>query len=305
MPTRLTTLGLFLATFAWGASFFLIKKATALVGVWPYLAVRFGISIVVLAMIFPEKLMRAPRALIARGFLLGLILFLCVWTQTQGLQATTATRSGFITALYVPFTPLLGWLLFRNPVYMRQVLATLLAVLGLYFLTNPVGPSSLISWWTDVNPGDLWTLACAILAAVHIVLTERLSREEADSVGLGMWQFIGCAFFLGVSILMHQDKVFSPAGWNFMSWPTFAIFSVGFNAVVCTAFAFIMQIIAQKHMGALKAALIFALEAPFSSGFAFAFLGETMVLREMIGALIVFLTSIIPEAWLKEPLEGT
>lgn len=236
-----------------------------------------------------------------RGITLGLLLFLTVWTQMQGLQFTTATRSGFITALYVPLTPLLGWLFFRKTVYLRQILIALIAVFGLYFLTNQK-MTTFPTWWRDVNPGDLWTLACAALAALHIIVTERFTRKEADSIALGLWQFIGCVLFTGVSVALRHNHGLGqqvPANWNIFDWPPFALMAIFILAVFCTAFAFVMQIVAQKQIGALKAALIFALEAPFSSGFAFTFLGEVMTSREFIGAAIVFLTSVTPEAWLK------
>jgi drug/metabolite transporter (DMT)-like permease len=61
-----------------------------------------------------------------------------------------------------------------------------------------------------------------------------------------------------------------------------------------------MQIICQKYLGALKAALIFALEAPLATGFAFLFMNEILTPKEFIGAAIVFLVSIVPDRWLKE-----
>jgi len=60
-----------------------------------------------------------------------------------------------------------------------------------------------------------------------------------------------------------------------------------------------MQIICQKSLGALKSALIFALEAPFALMFSFLFMGEILTLKEFVGAVIVFLVSIVPDNWLR------
>ena len=60
-----------------------------------------------------------------------------------------------------------------------------------------------------------------------------------------------------------------------------------------------MQAICQKTLGALKAALIFALEAPFATFFAFLYLGENLSTLEFIGASLVFLVSIVPDSWLR------
>jgi drug/metabolite transporter (DMT)-like permease len=287
---------LFLASVAWGASFFLVKKATSLVGVWPFLFYRFAIAVVILGLIFPQKIFKARKRLVLRGLFLGVLLFLVLWTQTKGLQETTATKSGFITALYVPFTPIMAWILLRKPLVARQMIVALVSFFGLYLLTGVHHEN----WWRDLNPGDLWTLACACFAAIHIVFTGKISGEEADSFALGLWQFVACIIATLLSLLLNISGQTGDihGNWNLFSWPAFGVFSVLFNAIVSTAFGFMAQIVAQRYLSPLKAALIFALEAPFSSGFSYAFLGETLTLHEFSGAVTVFLTSIIPERWL-------
>ena len=289
-----STAGLFFATMAWGASFFLVKKAVALVGLWPFLFYRLGLAAVLLALFVPKKLFKSSPKLMAKGLTLGFILFLTIWTQTQGLQWTTATKSGFITALYVPFTPLMAWVIFRHSLVARQMAVALLAFSGLYLLTA-FGKQEVLK---DFNKGDLWTLACSSLAAIHIVVTGRFSKEETDSLGLGLWQFLGCFAATAIAVLLQDDH--GKFAWNIFQWPTFGIFSVVFNGAISTVFSFVMQIIAQRHMTSLKAALIFALEAPVSSGLSYIFLGETMTPVEFCGAGIVLLTSIIPQSWIAQ-----
>jgi drug/metabolite transporter (DMT)-like permease len=214
-----------------------------------------------------------------------------------------ASKSGFITALYVPFTPLLGWLIFRQKISVRQLLVSFVALTGLYFLTQKQTPENFVSWWNSVNIGDLWTLATAVSAALHILVTEKFSRQQKDSLALGLWQFVFCFIFIavGVAFLVFSKVDLGVTNWNLVSWPRFSLGSVFFNAAITTCFAFMMQIIGQRTIGSFKAALIFALEAPFATGFAYVFTGEVMVAKELIGAAVVFLTSIIPEKWLKTP----
>ncbi len=156
-------------------------------------------------------------------------------------------------------------------------------------------------WWKDINGGDVWTIFAALVSAVHILVTEKFTRKESDSLALGLWQFMGCFGCVVLGTLYQYNNVYTflPLKWNIMSWPSFAIGSAIFNAIFTTCFGFMMQIICQKRLGALKSALIFALEAPFSLGFAFLFLGEVLTTKEFIGAGIVFLVSIVPDSWLK------
>src|SRR6266508_1015714 len=57
---------------------------------------------------------RPLREVIRPGLLVVLLMFLGYTLQTEGLARTTATNAGFITGLYVVFTPLLGMAVFRQ-----------------------------------------------------------------------------------------------------------------------------------------------------------------------------------------------
>jgi drug/metabolite transporter (DMT)-like permease len=304
---RLALVGLILAVISWGASFFLAIQAIREVGVWPYLTWRFALAPLVLMAVFPKKFLGSSRALVGKGLLVGVSLFLAVWTQTMGLQYTTAGRSGFITALYVPFTPLIGWLLFRQVILFRQLAVAAVSALGLYMLTQRgdlVG--GLNDWFTHINRGDIWTFFTAVATAAQIVLVDRFTREEPDSLALGLWQLVGCslsavpciamAVWLGAGVSSGGSAV--PL-WNPLQWSGAALGALLFNVLIVTCFGFTMQVICQKSIGALKAALIFGLEGPFAALFGYAFLREIMGPAEACGAFLVFLTSIIPERWLK------
>jgi drug/metabolite transporter (DMT)-like permease len=296
--------GLFLTTVIWGASFFLIKKTAEEVGVLPFLFWRFALASAFIILIFPQKFAASRKSTIQRGLILGALLIAGIGTQTIGIQYTTASKSGFITALYAPFVPLVGWFIFRQKVVLRQMAMAFVAVLGLYLLTDTHDglSSNVVQWARGLNIGDLWTLASAAFLALQIVFTERYTRMEQDSIALGLWQFIGCFILLTFFVLAQnfEPGPFVPLKWKLSSWSSFAIGSLIFTAILGTCFGFIMQIICQKAIGSLKAALIFALEAPFAALFAFLFLGEFFTHKEFIGAVIVFIVSIIPEkpfAW--------
>ena len=59
-------------------------------------------------------------------------------------------------------------------------------------------------------------------------------------------------------------------------------------AVFCSAFAIILQSIAQKHTNAVSTGFIFSLEPIFAAMFGFIFLSERMDSQEMLGALFIF-----------------
>src|SRR5947209_373756 len=82
--------------------------------VMDFLAWRFAIAAVAMAAVRPRSVLTVGRAGLARGILLGLALGGGYIAQTVGLQRTPATISGFITGLFVVFTPLCAAVLLRT-----------------------------------------------------------------------------------------------------------------------------------------------------------------------------------------------
>ena len=69
----------------------------------------------VLAPFALAPLRRTPRFGILGGCVAGLLLALAYGLQTAGLELTTVSSTGFITGLYVLFTPLIALALLRDP----------------------------------------------------------------------------------------------------------------------------------------------------------------------------------------------
>src|SRR5207248_7783287 len=75
---------LFFVASAWGATFTLIKSALARIAPEPFIVLRFLLAGAVL-LILSLALRQLPRAAIAPGIILGLVLFGAYWGQTRGL----------------------------------------------------------------------------------------------------------------------------------------------------------------------------------------------------------------------------
>ena len=97
--------------------------------------------------------------------MLGVALGAGYVAQTVGLQHTPASVSGFITGLFVVFTPLCAGVLLRKRVGAMTWPAVALATVGL-------GLISLHGF--SIGGGEALTLLCALAFALHIV-------------GLGEW----------------------------------------------------------------------------------------------------------------------
>ena len=109
-------LALIAVTAVWGYTFVPMKEAIAVYPLFAFLAVRFLIASVVLAVPAAGRMGGLGRRGWVAGASLGLLLALGYALQTAGLERTTVSSAGFITGLYVVFTPLLGLFLFRTRV---------------------------------------------------------------------------------------------------------------------------------------------------------------------------------------------
>ncbi len=106
---------------------------------------------------------RPFHAVIGPGLLLGAFIFVAYVLQTEGLNRTTATNAGFITGLYVVFTPILAAVVFRQRVPRAAWLAVVVSAIGLALLSiRELGEMRL-------HVGDLLVLAGAVAWAGHVV----------------------------------------------------------------------------------------------------------------------------------------
>ena len=171
---RLAVLALLSVAAAWGSTFFLTKDLLTRMDVADYLALRFLIASVALVLVHPPAIARLSRLDRGRAVALGITYGIAQLLQTEGLRHTSASVSGFVTGMYVVFTPLLGAVILRHKIGRWAWFAVILATVGL-------GVLSLRG--LSLGTGELLTLASAGLYALHII-------------GLGAWSTSRNAFGL-------------------------------------------------------------------------------------------------------------
>ena len=166
---RAATFALIGVTAVWGSTFPIMKDLIERVPVADFLAVRFAIAALVLAVPAAGRLRSLGRPGWVAGVSLGLLLAAGYALQTAGLQRTTVSSAGFITGLYVVFTPLLALAVFRTRVGGAVWVGVALAVVGLAMLTG-VGAGDPV--------GDLLVLLGSAAYSVQIVLMERFELDS-------------------------------------------------------------------------------------------------------------------------------
>jgi len=254
----------------WGSTFFSIKRILTVLPVADFLAVRFLISTVVLVAVFHRSL-RMSRRTFVRGALLGALWAAAQLLQTAGLAHTSASISGFVTGLYVVFTPVLGLVVFRFRVHRWVWVAVGLATAGLAALT--IRPSS----ETIIGYGELLTIGCAVVYALHIVILGRWSSPE-ETGALTIAQSVSMTVIFILFALPGGIEVPSTTvDWVWMIY----------LAVFCGALTLLLQTWAQGHMEASKAAVIMCSEPLWATYFAIQFGGERIGWLFAMGALAI------------------
>lgn len=212
------------------------------------------------------------------GLLLGSMLLL----QTIGLQYTSATKSGFITSLYVILVPLLNSWFFRTSSDWRNYALAFVALGGTLLLID----GSL----SDINQGDIWTLACSVAAAFHIIYIGRISKKVGNAFRFNNFQSIWCLLVL-LPLLLTQDKVqLTSSEWK----PWLGILALGLGS---SLIAFYLQIRSQRILSDATASMLFLLESPFAAFFGYLLLNENLNTWQTSGAGIILISSILQVLW--------
>src|SRR5579864_1840645 len=165
----------------WGSTFLIVQQTIRLTGPFTFLAMRFSIGALVLALIFHKRLAQITRAEIITGSIIGLFLFGTYALQTTGLQYTTSSKAGFITGLYVPLVAILAVPLLRQKPTLGSMLGVMLSVAGLILI------SVNSSFQFTFGLGELLVTGCAIASALHVICISKFA-PRVDAMNLAIVQ---------------------------------------------------------------------------------------------------------------------
>ena len=162
---------LVLITMVWGGTFLLVQHAMTVSGPMFFVGLRFAAAAIIVALFSWRSLRDLTLFELKAGAFIGVAIMLGYGLQTVGLQSIPSSQSAFITALYVPFVPLLQWLVLgRRPGLMPSI-GIMLAFTGLMLLSGPSGAA------LNFSPGEIATLISAIAIAAEIILISNFAGQ--------------------------------------------------------------------------------------------------------------------------------
>lgn len=272
----IATAALASVTLIWGSTFLVVQNTVEHLPVMDFLFVRFAVATVVMLIIRPRCIATLSPIARRHGIGLGCVLGVGYVLQTFGLQHTPAAISGFITGMFVVFTPLISWLLLGKPIDMVAWGGVALATFGLALLALH---------GLSVGVGELLTLGCAVAYAVHIVGLGEWSTPE-DAYGLAALQLLTVTVISFVGAVPHGITLPDTG----RLWA-----ATLFMAIAATALAFIVQTWAQAHIAPTRAAIVMTLEPVFAGVFAVTLGNESLTARIVLGAMCVLAAMYLVE----------
>lgn len=283
MPIRLRgILALLLVTLVWGTTFPSMKDLSLHFSAIWIVVIRFTIG----GLLLSPFLRRARASDLAAGALLGATLFVCYMLQLTGLTMTSSNRNAFITGLNVLVVPLLGLLMGKIP-ERKIVVAIMLAIGGLFALCWDGGSS-----W---GLGDNLALLGAFCFGVYIKLLEVMSRKAGNLLALTAIQVIVVALCAMVWIAVTEIPTHKLDLSQIGTHSTGDVINLLYLAVIATASIIALQTWGQRHTSANEAAVIYAFEPACAAIAAYFWLGETMAMRGIIGALLLIAGMIVSQ----------
>ena len=312
----------------WGFGFVAQRSGMDHVGPFAFNGIRFilgSLSLLPFIFIRRKKLIGSDSSplsfhrLFLFSLLVGSCLFVAVLFQQLGIIFTTAGNAGFITGLYVVFTPIAGIFLGRKtgiPTWIGSVLT----LAGLYFISIAGSSGS-------VNPGDILVVISAFFWTAHVLLIDRLmnnaNKKETiiDPLELSAGQFAVCgilsligAFAIEPFIIPVVEKIdpsLLSAGlfeWKpfpalisavlsgTISFPVDAIIPILYGGLASVGIAYTLQVVAQCDAPPAHATIILCFEGCFAA------LGGVLLLAEKVGGwtllgFILMLAGMLATQW--------
>lgn len=280
-----------LAGFSWIFS----KEAVLLMPPLLFMALRFLLAGLVLALVGWRQLLRLSADQYRRSVKVGLVFGLAMSFWIMGLHFGTHVGEGaFLTSLGVVLVPVMARLVFKEKPPASTWVALPVAAAGLALLSLRGG--------LHAEPGQLFFVAAACIFALYFTLNTRAAnnatvtgasgqvttRNRVPALALTTVVLFTVSLVTGTGSLILEDwpaafGAFTPvmAGWVIAS------------ATVGTAARFFVQTYAQSLSVHSHGVVIMVLEPMWTALFAALWFGETMSAVQVGGCFLIFLSLVV------------
>jgi len=270
---------LLLAALIWGVTFSIQQMAMEHIGPTLFTGLRFVMGALV---VLPLAVMEVRKKRKREGWTFdrralpwlvatGTVLFLAALLQQFGIATTTVANAGFLTALYVPLTPILAFVVLRQMPHPAIWPAAAACLGGAYLMAGGA--------LDDLRTGDLWVVGGALFWATHILLIGAMTARTGAPFVISFIQFAVCGvlglIWGGATETLTMDDLIGAA-------PMLA-----FSGLLSVGVGFTLQVVGQRHTPAADASVILSAETVFAALAGAVLLGENLGTLELTGGALI------------------
>ncbi|MGI6571958.1 MAG: DMT family transporter [Fermentimonas sp.] len=294
-----------LMTLIVGFSFIFVKIALRHASPIDLLAHRFSAALVGILFFylirgkgFPRFGRKSVPSLLLLSLFYPILLFLL---QTIGLQFTTASEAGIISATAPIFTLILASIFLKERSTIWQLLSVFLSVSGVIFIMYKNGLGEVTG---ETLKGDFIILLSVFSIAIYLILARRATRKHAAMDITFFMTVVACVLFNVLAVTKHVQQnslplYFAPFQNGEFLW---SILYLGVLSSFLTSF---LTNTALVVIPASRASIFNNLSPVITVFAGIIVLGETLRGYHLVGGLMVLLGIIGVNVLKREPADGT
>ena len=291
---------LLVTTFIWGTAFLAQKYGADHLGAVSFTVLRnilggfFLLALIALRAVgrsfradgSRESGGRAAGRSVLAGVFCGIPLFFAMSAQQVGVTYTTPGICAFLTTNYVLFVPILASVVTRRLPRGYVWFGAVLALAGTYLICL-TGEGAAAESFAGIGKGELWSLACAVLFAIQMMVVDHFARSS-DLLVMSVSQLFTCALVgAPLMFLLPSETARLSLG---------AVRDAAMPLVYCGVFssgvAYTLQNVAQSRTSASVAAIVLSTESVFGALSGWIVLHDVLSAGQFCGCALVFVAVV-------------
>ena len=276
-----------ITTFIWGTAFIAQDTGMDNIGPLTFNSSRFFVgflTILPFAILIEKNKIKKEiknntKLFIKYLIFMGVSLFLGTFLQQAALQYTNIANAAFFTVFYVPFVPIILFIIYKEKVHWSIWPLIALCIVGVYLLTDFSD--------AEIMLGDTLVIFCSIFWALHIIFAGKFMQKFNIPV---FYAALQSAFVFSLSIFfafIFEEVVLS----NIL----LELSSILYAGVLSGGIAFTLQMYAQKNIEEAPAAIIYSLEGVFAAIAGWIILDQFLKFNNIIGCFLILFAVILSQ----------
>ena len=276
-----------ITTFIWGTAFIAQDTGMDNIGPLTFNSSRFFVGfLTILPFAFlieknkiKKEIKNNTKLFIKYLIFMGVSLFLGTFLQQAALQYTNIANAAFFTVFYVPFVPIILFIIYKEKVHWSIWPSIVLCIVGVYFLTDFSD--------AEIMLGDALVIFCSIFWALHIIFAGKFMQKFDIPIFYAALQAI-FVFSLSIFFAFIFEKVI-------LSNILLELSSILYAGALSGGIAFTLQMYAQKNIEEAPAAIIYSLEGVFAAIAGWIILDQFLKFNNIIGCFLILFAVILSQ----------